>query len=77
MIKDKKRMGEPIENVDDVIEEPVREDREVKKVEKPAVVKKPVDVDAFIARKLKVINEWPDGAKKRNAVERLLRNKEV
>ena len=41
------------------------------------LVKKGVDVDAFIERKLKVINEWPDGAKKRAAVERLFRNKEA
>ena len=39
--------------------------------------KKKVDVDAFIARKLKVINTWPDGVKKQRAAERLLRNKEV
>lgn len=75
MIKDKKRHGEPVEaveNVDDAVIEPVHEE-----VKKPAVVKKSVSVEDFIARKLKVINEWPDGAKKRNAAERLLRNKEV
>lgn len=67
MLKDKKTADvEPFE-------EPIEE---VKKVEKP-VVKKSVDVEAFIARKLKVINERPDGAKKRNAAERILRNKEV
>jgi len=49
---------------------------EEKKVFTPPV-KKGVSVDAFIERKLKVINEWPDGAKKRAAVERLFRNKEA
>lgn len=53
----------------EVIEEPV---------ETPvftAKTKKPVDVDAFIARMLKVINEWPDGARKRAAADRILKNK--
>ena len=78
MIKDRKRAeNEP--SIDDpvVSEAPAEEIKEIKKVEKPAVVKKSVDVDAFIVRKLKVINELPDGAKKRNAAERVLKNKEV
>lgn len=49
---------------------------EEKKIDKPVETKK-VDIDKFIARKLKVINEWPDGSKKQRAVERLFRNKEV
>lgn len=44
---------------------------------KPVETPKKVNVDKFIERKLKVINEWPDGAKKRAAVERLFRNKEA
>ena len=62
MIKDEKVRDEMIEP-----EKPV----------KSVPVKKSVDVDAFSARKLKVINEWPDGAKKRNAAERLFKIKEV
>lgn len=63
MIKDKKASD-------------VEQAEESVNVEKP-VVKQSVDVDAFIARKLRVINEWPDGAKKRSAAERVLKNKEV
>lgn len=76
-MRDKKaRDLEPIEDIE--MMEPVMDEVEKpKKVEAPAVVKKSVDVDAFIARKLKVINELPDGAKKRNAAERVLKNKEV
>ena len=48
---------------------------EEKKAEKAETRK--VDVDRFIARKLRVINEWPDGAKKRSALERLFKNKEA
>ena len=79
MIKDRKRTEadpdmEPIFDETPVeVVEPVRENREPKK----PVGKKSVDVDAWIARKLKVINEWPDGAKKKNAAERVLKNKEV
>ena len=67
MIKNKK--AEDIEQVEPAVdfEEP----------EKPVYRKKSVDVDSYIARKLKVINEWPDGAKKRNAADRILKNKEV
>lgn len=72
MIKDKKTA----ENADEMMGL-VEDVEKPKKVDTPAVVKKSVDVDAFIARKLKVINEWTDGAKKRNAIERLLKNKEV
>lgn len=64
MIKDKR--APEVENT----EEPVEE-------KKPVYTKKPVNVDDFIARKLKVINEWPDGAKKKNAAERLFKNKEA
>ena len=75
MIKDRKRADEPIADQDMTpVETPAEEP---KKFEKPAVVKKSVDRDAWIARKLKVINEYPDGAKKRNAAERVLKNKEV
>lgn len=64
MLKDKKT--EDIEQVE-----------EVRRVEKPIVSKRPADVDKFIERKLRVINGWPDGAKKRAAAERLFRNKEA
>ena len=76
-MRDKKARGfGPVDDTETVA--PVVEEVEQPKtVEAPAVVKKSVDVDAFIARKLKVINEWPDGAKKRSAAERLLKNKEV
>lgn len=76
-MRDKKaRSFGPVDDTETVA--PVVEEVEQPKtVEAPAVVKKSVDVDAFIARKLKVINEWPDGAKKRSAAERLLKNKEV
>lgn len=49
------------------------------KVEKPEKkpVKKGVDVDAFINRKLQVINAMPDGVKKQRAAQRVLRNKEA
>lgn len=63
MIKEKKA----VEKTDEPFEENTT-------VESP---KKTVDVEKFIARRLKVINEWPDGAKKRAAVERLFRNKEA
>lgn len=67
MAKEKKDL--PIEDVkENYLFTPVEE-------EKAPPVKN--DVDAFIERKLKVINEWPDGAKKRAAVERLFRNKEA
>ena len=56
-----------------VRDEMIEPERAVKSV--PA--KKSVNVDKFIARKLKVINEWPDGVKKREAIERLFRNKEA
>lgn len=62
--------------VEDVTENSVFAPIEEEKVFTPRV-KKSVDVDAFIKRKLKVINEWPDGTKKRAAVERLFRNKEA
>lgn len=76
-MRDKKaRAFDQIEDTE-VVEPIVEEVEQPKKVEAPAVVKKSVDVDAFIARKLKVINEMPDGAKKRNAAERVLKNKEV
>lgn len=44
-------------------------------VEEPATAK--VDIDAFIARKLKVINELPNKAKAKTLAERLMRHKEV
>lgn len=74
-MRDKKARG--FDHTEDIeMMEPVMEEVEQPKmVEAPAVVKKSVDVDAFIARKLKVINELPDGAKKRNAAERVLKNK--
>lgn len=76
-MRDKKaRAFDHIEETE-VVEPIVEEVEQPKKVEAPAVVKKSVDVDAFIARKLRVINEMPDGAKKRNAAERVLKNKEV
>ena len=76
-MRDKKARGfDPIEDIEEM-NGVVEEVEQPKTVEAPAVVKKSVDVDAFIARKLKVINEWPDGAKKRRAAERLLKNKEV
>ena len=62
--------------IEDVTDNQVFAPIEEKKVFTPPV-KKGVNVDAFIERKLKVINEWPDGAKKRAAVERLFRNKEA
>lgn len=58
---------ERFEETPEVFEEPV---------ETPVfTAKKKVDVDAFIARKLKVVNEWPDGARKRAAADRILKNK--
>lgn len=73
MVKDKKRAeDEPI-----VVESPAETAGKAKKDEKPVAVKTSVNVDDFIARRLKVINEWPDGAKKRAAAERLLKNKEA
>ena len=63
--------------IEDVTENSVFTPIEEEKVSTPPVKKKEVDVDAFIERKLKVINEWPDGTKKRAAVERLFRNKEA
>lgn len=54
---------------------PVAEEKKAAPVEPKKPVK--ADVEAFIARKLKVINEWPDGVKKRAAIERLFRNKEA
>lgn len=51
------------------------EEKKLPEMKRP--VEKKVSADAFIARKLKVINEWPDGAKKRAAIERLFRNKEA
>ena len=38
---------------------------------------KGVDVDAFIERKLKVINMMPNKVKAQSAVKRLMRHKEV
>lgn len=76
MIKDKKVRDPEFPDDIQILDKPVEEVEKPKKVETP-VVKKSVDVDAFIERKLKVINEWPDGAKKRSAAERLLKNKEV
>lgn len=67
---------EPVEVLE---EEPVPAAAEPAPVAAKPVPEAPkaVDVDAFITRKLKVINEWPDGAKKRAAAERVLRFKEV
>lgn len=47
------------------------------KNEPKATPKKASKVDAFVARKLKVINEMPDGLKKKKTAERVLRNKGV
>lgn len=77
MIKDRKRSDiDP--DMEQIIEDaPAVEQPEENREPKKPVVKKSVDRDAWIARKLKVINELPDGAKKRNAAERVLKNKEV
>lgn len=48
-----------------------------KKVEKVDVEMEVVNVDDFIARKLKVINELPNKAKAKALADRVLRNKEV
>lgn len=56
---------------------PVVEEKKTALVEPKKAAEKKTDADAFIARKLKVINEWPDGAKKRAAIDRLFRNKEA
>lgn len=76
-MRDKKARGFDHADDTEMVAPVVEEVEQPKTVEAPAVVKKSVDVDAFIARKLRVINEWPDGAKKRRAAERLLKNKEV
>lgn len=55
--------------------EKVMEKAEEKIEKKP--IKKGVNVEAFISRKLQVINAMPDGAKKRRRAERVLRNKEA
>lgn len=55
--------------------EKVIEKAEEKVEKKPT--KKGVDVQAFIKRKLQVINAMPDGAKKRKRAERVLKNKEA
>lgn len=55
--------------------EPKVEQKSEPKVEPKA--KKADGVDAFIERKLKVINKMPDGKKKTRAAERILRNKEA
>lgn len=47
------------------------------KVEKKEVEAKGVNIDEFIARKLKVINELPNKAKAKALADRVLRNKEV
>ena len=49
-----------------------------KKEKAPQKVKEAVNSrEAFIARKLKVINEMPNKAKAKELAERVLRNKEV
>lgn len=48
---------------------------EEKKTEQPKKTKKVDKTEAFIERKLKILNALPDGAKKQRAVERLLRNR--
>lgn len=47
------------------------------KAEKIDIEMKVVNVDEFIARKLKVINELPNKAKAKALADRVLRNKEV
>lgn len=72
------RADEPEDGIVTVSE--AREETPQVEVPVPGSMKvKPVvdDREAYIKRKLMVINEWPDGAKKRAAVERLLKRKEV
>lgn len=49
---------------------------EEKKEEKKETKKKVSKKDAFIARKLQIINAMPDGYKKESLAQRVLRNKE-
>lgn len=75
----KRYRAEAPEVTEEVTPVPAEEETPQVEVTVPGPVKagKGYDRDAFIERRLKVINEWPDGAKKRAAVDRLLRRKEV
>lgn len=59
--------------VEEVVEEIVEEVVEVKPEKKP--MKKTVDVDAFINRKLKVINEMTNKAQAKALAERVIANR--
>lgn len=59
--------------VEEVVEEIVEEVVEEKPEKKP--IKKKVDVDAFINRKLKVINEMTNKAQAKVLAERVIANR--
>ena len=64
----------PVEEVvEEIVEEVVEEVVEVKPEKKP--MKKTVDVDAFINRKLKVINEMTNKAQAKVLAERVISNR--
>lgn len=59
----------PIEEIPEEIHEEIVEEEEQPQ-------EKGVDIDAFIERKLKVINELPNKAQAKSLAERVLRHKE-